>query len=266
MVGNGGVLIAALNPRRQSTDGRRAVAPFGVHLQVAAVLLRRCGPRTVGSERIRRTSARLRKCRRNARRRSISSRRSLRRSPVRLSANRPSRESRGSRASSPARSPGFSAESPSGPQQVRQRPVQREHGVGRALVTEHLLLRRLRERQVAKIPADHGIHVRIGFSRGGVTFCARHVVPFQRPVSACGAWVLLVCRIFSKATERATPGNQEEHCPRRPLKGNGGPTFGVHRHCRAKHFACRADSASHLLDRCGGQSRLKVSRWRPYDG
>ena len=39
-----------------------------------------------------------------------------------------------------------------GTSQVGEWRVQRENGVGRALVAEHLLLRRLRERQIAKIP------------------------------------------------------------------------------------------------------------------
>jgi hypothetical protein len=38
---------------------------------------------------------------------------------------------------------------------------ERENRAGGSLVAEHLLLRRLRERQIAKVPADNGVHVRV---------------------------------------------------------------------------------------------------------
>ena len=49
-------------------------------------------------------------------------------------------------------------------QHVGQGPVQRQNRRGRSLVAEHLLLRRLRECQIAKIAAHDGIHVRMDSS------------------------------------------------------------------------------------------------------
>ena len=45
------------------------------------------------------------------------------------------------------------------PDQIRQRQVERENCGGGPLVAEHLLLRRLRQRQIAQISADNRIDV-----------------------------------------------------------------------------------------------------------
>ena len=161
MIGHRRVLIASLNTGVGNfLDRRSTVAPFGVHLQIAAVPARRSdhrrrNPRAPaapprGSESVAAAPV-FAGYRRDAR--SV-------RWPVRPSAMRRSRGSRVSRASNPVRCRN-SRQGAVGSEQVGQRPVQREDRGGRPLVTEHLLLRRLRERQIAKVPAHNGVHVRI---------------------------------------------------------------------------------------------------------
>ena len=162
MIGHRGVLIASLNAGVGNLlDRRSTIAPFGVHLQIAAVLFnggtieagirehppylraaQKVPPKLPSSLDIGATLAPF-DC-------LFDGRRCAGLEDLAYHARRTRPDAWNSR------------QGTIGPQQVGQRRVQREDRGGRPLVAEHLLLRRLRERQIAKVPAHNGVHVRIG--------------------------------------------------------------------------------------------------------
>ena len=93
-----------------------------------------------------------------------------------------------------------------GSEQVGQRPVQREDGSGCTLVAEHLLLRRLRERQIAKISAHHGVYVRI---RSRLLHCRSPDLLFSVPSRrAAHGPASIPATIAVAGTPRARPSRQ----------------------------------------------------------
>ena len=161
MVGHRRVLIASLNAGVGNLlDRRRTIAPFGVHLQITAVLLnggaieggirehppdlraaQKVSPKLPSSLDIGATLAPFDGL--------FDGRRCAGLEDLAYHARRTRSDARNSR------------QGAVGSEQVGQGPVQREDRGGRPLVAEHLLLRRLRERQIAKVPAHNGVHVRI---------------------------------------------------------------------------------------------------------
>ena len=141
-------------------ESRAAVAPFGVHLQVAAIVLPVTGPSSAGSPRdTRSTSARLRKWRRSwPSPLDVGAAAARVRPPVRRSATRRSSRTSSMTRVEPGPMPEILGNAPSG-YQIGQRHVEPEDGRGGALVTEHLLRRRLGERQIAQISAHDGVDV-----------------------------------------------------------------------------------------------------------
>ncbi len=161
MVGHRGVLIASLHAGVGNLfDRRSTIAPFGVHLQITAVLLN--GGAIEGG--IREHPPDLRAAQKVPPKLPSSLDIGATLAPFdglfdgRRGAGLEDLADHARRTWSDARN---ARQVAVGSEQVGQRPVQREDRVGRALVAEHLLLRRLRERQIAKVPAHHGVHVRI---------------------------------------------------------------------------------------------------------